>query len=304
MARRRKGRAVHGWLVVDKPAGMTSTQVVAKARRALQAQKAGHAGTLDPLARGVLAIAFGEATKTVPIAQEAPKTYRFTMRLGQETTTDDAEGAVAGERETRPSDAEICAALGAYLGEIEQVPPQFSAVKVAGARAYDLARAGEALDLAPRRLRVDSLALIARPDRDHAELELVCGKGGYVRAIARDLGRDLGCLAHVVALTRTALGAFTLDEAVDTAALERIAEGEAAPLLPVEAGLRGLPEVAVGVAEAARLANGQPTPAAARGLDYADRAWASRAGRAVAIVTYRAGMLHPDRVFAGLDRPG
>lgn len=306
MTRRRKGRAVDGWLIVDKPAGITSTSVVNKARWAFQAQKAGHAGTLDPMATGLLAVAFGEATKTVPHAQEGLKTYRFTVRLGQRTTTDDAEGEVIVTSDIRPADAEIAAALPAFEGEIEQVPPQFSAVRVEGERAYDLAREGVAMDLAARPLWVERLALLARPDADTAELELVCGKGGYVRSIARDLGEALGCHAHVVQLRRTASGGFGLEGAVPFDRLDAVRdEGGDDLLLPLEAGLSELPEVRVRAPEAARLRNGNPAPVTATDLEYGHEAWASFEGRAVAVVTYKAGMLHPDRVFvaAASDRP-
>jgi tRNA pseudouridine55 synthase len=298
MARKHKGNRVDGWVVIDKPAGVTSIKAVSKARWAYQAGKAGHGGTLDPLATGVLAVAFGEATKTVAIAQEGLKTYRFTIRLGQATTTDDAEGEVIAESELRPSDAEIAAALPAYEGEIEQVPPQFSAVKVAGERAYDLAREGVALDLAARPLHVESLRLVARPDPDRAELELVCGKGGYVRAIARDLGRDLKCHAHVTTLRRTASGPFTLGDAISFEMLDEIRHrGGAEHLLPVSTGLDDIPALAVPAAAAARLRQGQAVPVPATGLDYGDVAWASLDGLPVAIGTVKAGLLHPDRVF-------
>lgn len=298
MARKRRGRSIHGWLIIDKPVGVTSTAVVNKARWAYQAQKAGHAGTLDPLATGLLAIAFGEATKTVSIAQEGLKTYRFTMRLGQRTMTDDAEGEVVASSDARPSDDEIRAALPRFIGEIEQIPPQFSAVKVEGERAYDLARDGVEMDLAARPLWVEDLSVIARPDADHAELELICGKGGYVRAIARDLGEALGCHAHVSTLRRTASGGFTLDGATPFDLLDRIREdGGDDRLLPLEAGLSDLAEVRVREADAARLRNGNPVPVTHTDLEYGDEAWASLAGQPVAIVTYRAGMLHPVRVF-------
>jgi tRNA pseudouridine55 synthase len=298
MARTRRGRPVNGWLIVDKPAGVTSTAVVNKARWAFHAQKAGHAGTLDPLATGLLAVAFGEATKTVAIAQEGLKTYRFTIRLGQRTSTDDAEGEVIATSDLRPTDSEITAELAAFIGDIEQIPPQFSAVKVEGERAYDLARAGVEMDLAPRPLWVESLELVDRPDPDHAELELVCGKGGYVRSIARDLGEALGCHAHVTALRRTASGGFTLEGALPFDRLDAIREeGGDDLLLPLEAGLTDLPEVRVRAPEAARLRNGNPAPVTHADLDYGDEAWASLDGAPVAIVTYRAGMLHPNRVF-------
>jgi tRNA pseudouridine55 synthase len=249
MARKHKGSPINGWVVIDKPAGVTSIKAVSKARWAFQAGKAGHAGTLDPLATGVLAIAFGEATKTVALAQEGLKTYRFTIRLGQATSTDDAEGEVIATSGHRPTDAEIEAALPAYVGDIKQVPPQFSAVKVAGERAYDLAREGVAMDLAARPLHVESLKLITRPDPDHAELEMVCGKGGYVRSVARDLGRDLGCHAHVTTLRRLASGGFSLDHAISFEMLDEIRHrGGSEHLLPVSTGLDDIPALAVSAA--------------------------------------------------------
>ena len=298
MARKHKGSKVDGWVVIDKPAGVTSVQALSKARWAFRAGKAGHAGTLDPLATGVLAIAFGEATKTVALAQEGLKTYRFTIRLGQATATDDAEGEVIAESDLRPTDAEIAAALPAYVGEIEQVPPRYSAVKVGGARAYDLAREGVETDLAPRPLHVESLRLVARPDQDHADLELVCGKGGYVRAIARDLGRDLKCHAHVTSLRRIASGGFNLEHAISFEMLDEIRHmGGSEHLLPVSTGLDDIPALAVTAAAAARLREGQAVPVPARDLDYGDVAWASLDGLPVAIGTFKAGLLHPDRVF-------
>ena len=302
MARKRKGRPVHGWLIVDKPIGVTSTSVVNKARWAYQAQKAGHGGTLDPLATGLLAIAFGEATKTVAIAQEALKTYRFTVRMGQRTSTDDAEGDVIATSDARPTDGEVKDALTSFIGDIMQVPPQFSAVKVEGERAYDLARDGVEMDLEARPLWVESLTLTGRPDSDHAELEMVCGKGGYVRSIARDLGEALGCHGHVSALRRTQVGGFTLDNAVAFDEFDRIREeGGDEFLRPLQDGLTDLPEVKVRDAEAARLRNGNPAPVTYADLDYGDEAWASCNGVPVAIVTYKAGLLHPERVFVGLD---
>jgi tRNA pseudouridine55 synthase len=285
-------------VVVDKPAGVTSIQALAKARWAFKAGKAGHAGTLDPLATGVLAIAFGEATKTVALAQAGLKTYRFTIRLGQATATDDAEGEVIAASDHRPADTDIEAALPAYTGDIEQVPPQFSAVKVAGERAYDLAREGVALDLAARPLYVASLTLTARPDPDHAELEMVCGKGGYVRSIARDLGRDLGCHAHVTMLRRLASGGFTLNDAISFEMLDEIRHrGGSEHLLPVSTGLDDIPALAVSAAAAAKLRQGQAVPVPAIDLEYGDIAWASLDGNPVAIGTVKAGLLHPDRVF-------
>ncbi len=298
MARRRKGQDIDGWLVVDKPAGVTSTAVVNKVRWALDARKAGHAGTLDPLATGVLAVALGEATKTVPHVTDALKCYRFTVRFGAATNTDDAEGEVIETSATRPEDADIIAALAAFRGEIMQVPPQFSAVKIDGQRAYALARAGEQTELAARPLWVESLDLVARPDPDHAELEMVCGKGGYVRSIARDLGRALGCLGHVVALRRLWSGPFEVEDGVDWETIEAEARSPAlaARLLPLEVGLAELPELPATAEGAARLRAGAPG-AVRTGTDYGAEAWASFEGRAVAVGRYMAGELHPGRVF-------
>jgi len=296
---RRKGRAVNGWLVVDKPAGITSTSVVNKVRWAFGAAKAGHAGTLDPAATGVLAVALGEATKTVPYITDALKCYRFTVRLGAATNTDDAEGEVIASSDLRPTDDQIRAALPAFVGEVMQVPPQFSAVKVDGMRAYALARDGEEMELAARPLWVESLEFIARPDADHVELEMVCGKGGYVRSIARDLGQALGCLGHVLVLRRTWSGPF---DAEDGLSLERIEELAQSPeldthLLPLETGLADLPELRATDQGAAKLRNGNPGMVIASDVDYGDEAWASHEGRPVAVGIYKAGELHPSRVF-------
>jgi tRNA pseudouridine55 synthase len=200
MARQRKGLPIHGWLILDKPQGMTSTKAVGQVRHLFGAAKAGHAGTLDPLATGVLPIAFGEATKTVPFAVEGNKVYRFTVRFGAKTDTDDAEGEVVATSDKRPSADEIAAMLPRFTGEIVQVPPRYSALKVAGERAYDLAREDQAFELAPRPTFIESLKLVERPDANHCVIEAECGKGTYIRALARDLGEALGTLAHVAAL--------------------------------------------------------------------------------------------------------
>jgi len=299
MARRRKGKDISGWLIVDKPAGMTSTSVVNKVRWALDANKAGHAGTLDPAATGVLAVALGEATKTVPFVTDALKCYRFTARLGQRTNTDDAEGEVIAESDLRPTDDEVRAALPAFEGDILQVPPQFSAVKVGGERAYARARAGEEMELEPRPLWVESLEMTARTDPDHVELEMVCGKGGYVRSVARDLGEKLGCHAHVTRLRRTWSGAFDAADGITLDRVEDLAKTEAlaALLRPLEDGLSDLPEVRCTAEAAARLRNGNPARVIASEAGYGDIAWASHEGHAVAVGTYRSGELHPSRVF-------
>jgi len=299
MGRKRKGRAISGWLVVDKPAGVTSTAVVNKVRWALQAQKAGHAGTLDPEATGVLAVALGEATKTVPYITDALKCYRFMVRLGQATSTDDTEGTVIAESDTRPTDAEIATALAPFRGEIMQVPPQFSAVKIDGERAYDIARAGEAMELAARPLWVESLEMIARPDADHVELEMVCGKGGYVRSIARDLGAALGCHGHVAWLRRTWSGPFDASDGLSMEQIEALAQSPELDthLRPLEQGLADLPELPATPEGAAKMRNGNPGMVLAATVDYGDEAWASYQGRAVAVGIYKAGELHPSRVF-------
>lgn len=309
MARRRKGNRLDGWLVVDKPLGVTSSDVVNKARWALQAQKAGHSGTLDPLATGCLAVAFGEATKTVPHAQAGTKTYRFTVRWGSATATDDLEGEVIASSASRPARAEVVAALAGFIGVIQQVPPQFSAIKVDGARAYDLARQGAATDLAAREIRVDRLDLLECPDADHAVFEMVCGKGGYVRAIARDLGEALGCFGHVTALRRLATGPFDLNRAVAFEDLAGFREtGMPAAMKPLEAGLAGMARVEVSPAQAADLRMGRPVdcgpvdygPGDCRPGDFEPgegEAWAVSEGQAVAIGFCERGVFRPRRVI-------
>jgi tRNA pseudouridine55 synthase len=298
MGRKRKGQPVHGWLVVDKPAGIGSTQVVSIVRRALDAAKAGHAGTLDPDATGVLAVALGEATKTVPMVADALKCYRFRVTLGAETTTDDAAGAVTRRSDLRPDDDQINAALAMFRGAIRQVPPQVSAVKVEGERAYDLAREGIEMDLAARDLWVERLDMTARNDPDSVDLEMVCGKGGYVRAIARDLGRAMGCLGHVAWLRREWVGPF---EARDGLTLEQIRERAAsgdldAHLLPLHIALGDLPELVATPEGAVRLRNGNPGEVLGS-LPQGEPAWASDDGQALAVGTYLDGKLHPNRVF-------
>ena len=314
MSRRRRGRLVNGWVVLDKPADLTSTQAVSRCRRLFNAKKAGHAGTLDPLATGVLPIAFGEATKTVPFAQEASKTYRFTLRWGVSTTTQDAEGEVVAQSEVRPDPQAVQAALGAFIGEIEQIPPVFSAVKVDGARAYDLARAGEAPELEPRLVRIDDLRILDTPEPDLCVLEMRCGKGAYVRALARDLAAALGAEGHVAALRRVGVGPFRAEAAVTLDALEDLVHKTAAldALLPVETALDDIPALAVTMEEAFQLRQGRPIvlpprraselralrrPRDVGGKDYSRAVLAMEDDRAVAIGEARAGKLSPARVF-------
>tara|TARA_R110002124_G_scaffold220063_9_gene385908 strand:+ start:11597 stop:12502 length:906 start_codon:yes stop_codon:yes gene_type:complete len=299
MARKRKGRDVSGWLVVDKPAGITSNAVVNKVKWAFEAKKAGHAGTLDPEATGVLAVALGEATKTVPFITDALKAYVFTVRLGQSTNTDDTEGEVIATSDLRPSDEDIAAALLPFVGEVMQVPPKFSAVKIDGQRAYKMARDGEEVELQARPLWVESLRMLSRPDADHVELEMVCGKGGYVRAIARDLGDALGCHGHVLHLRRTWSGPFDAGEGYGMERIEALARSEEIDTLlaPVEIALDCMPEVKATDQGVARLRNGNPGMVIAHDIEYGEECWASHDGKPVAVGIYRSGELHPSRVF-------
>jgi len=259
VARKRKGQPIHGWLVLDKPEGMTSTQALGKVRRILNAEKAGHGGTLDPIATGVLPIAFGEATKTVSYAMDGAKTYRFTVRWGERTTTDDREGQVIDRSDVRPDAEAIRNALVPFLGEIWQVPPQFCALKVDGERAYDIAREGDAVDLAARLVRIDRFELVSMPDADHAEFEVDCGKGTYVRSLARDIAESLGTVGHVVTLRRLRVGRFTLEKAISLDELAAMEHGAAVErlLLPIETALDDIPALALTEAEAHRLKHGQ-----------------------------------------------
>jgi tRNA pseudouridine55 synthase len=304
MARRRKGSPGSGWRILDKPQGLTSTQAVTKVRRLFDAAKAGHAGTLDPLATGVLPIALGEATKTVPFAVEGLKTYRFTVRFGAETDSDDAEGTVVTESAARPETEAIEAMLPRFTGEISQVPPRFSALKVDGARAYDLARDKEEFELAPRVVSIKRLALIARPDPDHCQLEAECGKGTYVRALARDLGRALGSCAHVEALRRTRVGGFGEEDAVTLAELEAVKDNATEhdtltrALKPIESALGDIPALALSLSDAARLRQGQPV--LLRGRDapiFTGTAYATSRGMLVAVGEMEAGEFRPERIF-------
>ena len=299
MSRTRKGRAVSGWLLVDKPSGITSSAVVNKVKWAFDAAKVGHAGTLDPAATGVLAVALGEATKTVPYITDALKCYRFRVRFGQATNTDDAEGFVTSQSELRPTDAQIEGALAGFRGNIMQVPPQFSAVKIDGARAYDLAREGEVFDIQARPLWVESLTVIARPDVDHVDLEMVCGKGGYVRAIARDLGAQLGALGHVAWLRREWSGPFDAQNGISLAQIDALAKTPELDqyLQPLEIALADLTELPCSPEGAAKLKNGNPGMVLSSSAAYGDAAWASYQGRPVAVGIYKAGELHPSRVF-------
>jgi tRNA pseudouridine55 synthase len=308
MARKKKGDPVHGWLALDKPIGMTSTQALARVKRLFNAQKAGHGGTLDPLASGILPIAFGEATKTVAYAMEGAKRYRFTLRWGQATQTDDTEGAVVAESDQRPDRAAIEAALAPFIGEIEQTPPRYSAVKLQGERAYDLARDGVEFELKRRLVEVFDLKLLEMPDADHATFDLHCGKGVYVRSLARDLGEVLGCHAHVTDLRRTAVGAFTEKASISLDSLEALGHSPAAfeQLLPIETALDDIPALALSEAEALSLKRGQSVSLLSRlykervtdlDLEVGDVVCAMAKGKPVALARYEGGSLSPVRVL-------
>jgi tRNA pseudouridine55 synthase len=307
VARRRKARRIDGWLVIDKPAGITSTDVVNRLKRAFQAQKVGHGGTLDPLATGVLPIAFGQATKTVPYVMDGTKEYLFTLRFGEARDTDDADGAVIATSAVRPPDGALRAALPAFVGDIMQVPPRFSALKVAGERAYDLARAGAAVALAPRPARVDAFTLEERPDADTAVFRVISGKGVYMRSLARDLAAVLGTVGHVAALRRTRVGPFTEVMAVPLDSAVALGQEDAAssPLLPVETALADIPALALTGGEASRLSSGQALSLVSffgRVPPEADpdggivRVLAG--GKALAIGRLEGGMLHPVRMLS------
>ena len=302
MARRRKGQSINGWLILDKPQGMTSTRAVGRVRHLYDAAKAGHAGTLDPLATGILPLALGEATKTVPFVVEGSKAYRFTVRFGAETNTDDAEGKVMETSDRRPTTAEIEAALPGFTGEISQVPPRFSAIKVEGARAYDLARDEEEFELAPRTVTIERLDLVDHPDEDHCVLAAECGKGTYVRALARDLGRVLGCFGHVEVLRRTRVGIFTEADTVTLAEVEEAAaQGQEALLSllrPVETALQDIPALSLSASDAARLRQGQAV--LLRGRDapiLTGTVYAVSRGALVALGEVSRGELRPRRIF-------
>lgn len=309
MARTKRGRNVSGWIILDKPRGVTSTHAVARIKRVFDARKVGHAGTLDPLATGILPIALGEATKTVSYAVDDEKAYQFTVRWGIETSTDDAEGEAVAESSARPSAAEIEAVLPAFVGEIAQIPPKFSAIKINGNRAYDLARDGEDIELKARMVQIAELSVIAEPDRDHTTFAAICGKGTYVRSLARDIGRELGCYGHIADLRRTRVGPFSTEDCTTfeelEAALDEDKAGEEpstaardALLAPVEAALDGIEHLDISSSDASRLIRGQSV--LMRGRDapiFVGTAYATSRGRLIALVECDRGTLRPTRVF-------
>lgn len=307
MGRRKKGEIVNGWVCLDKPFGMGSTEAVSKIRRLFDAQKAGHAGTLDPLASGILPIALGEATKTVPFMMEAQKVYRFTINWGISTDSLDREGEITGRSDVRPAVEAVRAALPAFVGEIDQVPPQFSAIKVDGQRAYDLAREGTDFELASRRVTIHEAAVSDAPDADHVELTIRTGKGVYVRSLARDLAAVLGAEGHVSALRRERVGPFSTENAVSLDFLTDLVHRDAASegLLPVATALDDIPELAVTIEDAFSLRQGRPIVLLPRQVetlkshlrDGSRTVSAFQGQTLVALGQLRAGRLEPDRVF-------
>jgi tRNA pseudouridine55 synthase len=303
--KKKQKRDVHGWVVLDKPVGMTSTHAVAVIKHLFNAKRAGHAGTLDPLASGSLPIALGEATKTVPFVVDSRKTYLFTVRWGEERDTDDAEGRVVATSDNRPGAAEIEALLPRFTGTIEQIPPRYSAVKIEGERAYDLARDGEIVELAARQVEIHRLELLDMPDPGHAVFAAECGKGTYVRSLARDFGRILGVFGHVSALRRNHVGPFGEAEMIPLEQVEalchRAAAGEghlADILLPIETALDDIPALAVSPADAARLQRGQAV--LLRGRDASilrGMVQVACGGQFVAIAEAERGEILPRRVF-------
>jgi tRNA pseudouridine55 synthase len=299
MGRRRKGLAVSGWICLDKPWNLGSTQAVSRVRRAFQAQKAGHAGTLDPLAEGVLPIALGEATKTVPFIMDGRKEYKFTLRFGEARSTDDGEGEVTAQSDVRPTDEAIRAALGQFVGDVEQRPPAFSALKIGGQRAYDLARAGETVELKLRTVTIDRLELLARSDADHADFVVGCGKGTYIRSLGRDLARVLGTVGHLSALRRTAVGPFREEAAISLSKLEAL--GHIPPLLgalvPVATALDDIPALALTETQADRLRQGQPVILTRDAPPAGATLRAEAGGKLVALVRSDGASVKPVRVF-------
>jgi tRNA pseudouridine55 synthase len=308
MARKKKGTAVHGWLNLDKPKGMTSTQALGRVRRILNAQKLGHAGTLDPLATGILPIALGEATKTIPYVQDRDKVYSFTVRWGDARDTDDAEGKTIASSDKRPSEAEIIALLPRFIGDIEQTPPQFSAIKLDGERAYDLARAGQKVEIKSRTVSVYDLTLL-KAGQDSADFRLHCGKGTYVRSIARDMGQILGCFGHVRTLRRLSVGDFSEQNAISLDAFEKMMQSPDPDqvLMPVETALDDIPALAMTAEEISRIKQGQSLKFLSRpdqdrlsvaGIDETtDLVLAIGDNKAIALLEKDGAQFHPVKVF-------
>lgn len=300
----KKRQNIHGWIALDKPEGLGSTQALAKVKWLFNAAKAGHGGTLDPLASGLLPIALGEATKTVSWAMDGRKTYSVLIRWGEARTTDDREGEVCGLSDRRPSESDIAAILARFEGDILQTPPKFSAIKVGGERAYDLARAGEEVELQARTVHIGKIALLAQLDADHAEFSVTCGKGTYIRSLARDMAQALGTLGHVARLRRTEVGPFTESDMISLEKLTELshkAPGDNAMegvLRPLETVLDGIPALAVKDAEAQRLRQGQPVLLRGASAPIAQDAVLVMWGqRPLGICSIEKGSLKPKRLF-------
>ncbi len=260
MARKRRGQPIHGWISIDKPSGRTSAQVTSQVRRLLDAAKAGHGGTLDPLATGVLPIALGEATKTVSYVMNGIKRYRFTVCWGEERTTDDLEGEITVSSDHRPTEADIMTVLPEFVGDIEQVPPDYSAIKLEGKRAYELARKGKEVSIAKRQVHIEEFSLVSMPDDDHAVFEVMSGKGTYMRSLARDIARRLGTVGHISELRRISCGPFSETASISLESLEALVHSAppSAYLLAVETALDDIPALALNAAQADHLRHGRP----------------------------------------------
>lgn len=306
MGRKRRGKAIHGWIIIDKPGGLSSNAVVGRVRRLTGAAKVGHAGTLDPMATGVLPMALGEATKIVSYLMDGAKAYRFTVRWGEQRDTDDAEGEVVATSDARPTKEQILAVLGNFIGDIEQVPPVFSAIKIEGKRAYALARADQAPEMKPRTIHIEDLKLLSVVDADHAEFEAVSGKGAYMRSLARDLGTALGTVGHIAQLRRIAVGPFDEKQAISLDKLESLRHS--APLsehlLPVETVLDDIPALALTETEARKLSQGQAIPvlpvasrSPLKNIGQGDVVRVMAEGRLVALAKINGGEIRPFRVM-------
>ena len=299
MVSKRKANNISGWLLVDKPPGITSTGVVNKVKWAFNAKKVGHAGTLDPDATGVLPIALGEATKIIPYIMDEIKSYQFCVKFGEATDTDDATGEIIQNSSKRPHDDEISTKLQKYIGFIEQTPPNFSAIKINGKRAYELARQGSELKLNPRPLFVEDLRFVERVDNDHALLHLMCGKGGYVRSIARDLGKDLKCFAHVKWLRRTSAGPFDIESCITIDKIQELQKSSQflKLLKPLELGLQNLPFVKCSAKEIGKIANGGSVEVISNDIEPNIKCWIHYDGKALALGTVKLNKFYPSRVF-------
>ncbi len=306
MGRKHRGKTIHGWIIIDKPGGLSSNAVVGRVRRLTGAAKVGHAGTLDPMATGVLPMALGEATKIVSYLMDGAKAYRFTVRWGEQRDTDDAEGEVVATSDARPAKEQILVVLGNFIGDIEQVPPVFSAIKIEGKRAYALARADQAPEMKPRTIHIEDLKLLSVVDADHAEFEAVSGKGAYMRSLARDLGTALGTVGHIAQLRRIAVGPFDEKQAISLDKLESLRHS--APLseylLPVETVLDDIPALAMTETEARKLSQGQAIPvlpvasrSPLKNIGQGDVVRVMAEGRLVALAKINGGEIRPFRVM-------